>query len=48
MQQAAKLERAMREQFPEQEKAAQAEGAGGCARVEVIGVHDLAGLIALL
>jgi hypothetical protein len=38
----------MRQHLAEQEKAAQAEGAAGSARIEVIGVRDLAGLLALL
>jgi DNA repair protein RadA/Sms len=38
----------MRQHLAEQEKAAQAEGAGGSAQIEVIGVRDLAGLLALL
>ncbi len=38
----------MEQHLAEQEKAAQAEGAGGSAKIEVIGVRDLAGLLALL
>lgn len=41
-------EREMRDHLTEQEKAAQAEGAGGSAKVEIIGVRDLAGLLGLL
>ena len=38
----------MRQHLAEQEKAAQAEGAGGSADIEVAGVRALAGLLALL
>jgi len=41
-------EREMKDHLTEQEKAAKAEGAGGSAKVEIIGVRDLAGLLGLL
>jgi DNA repair protein RadA/Sms len=41
-------EREMKDHLTEQEKAARAEGAGGSARVEIIGVRNLAGLLGLL